>query len=227
MNRSIKLTACLVLGLLAAPGLASADDKDKDAASSANGGDWVSLFDGKSLKGWTTADDTTGKWEVVDGAITCTGPASHLFSPRGDYKNFRYRCEIKINDGGNSGQYVRTAKGPGFPKGYEAQVNSTQRDPVKTGSLYNFAKVLDVLVPPDTWFTQEVEAVGDRIVDQGQRQDHRRLHRPQAHLHRRLFRLPAPRPDLQGPDPQGRGDRAAGREVIFPVPSPLRGKGLG
>ena len=28
-----------------------------------------------------------------------------LFSPRGDYKNFRYRAELKINDGGNSGMY--------------------------------------------------------------------------------------------------------------------------
>jgi Domain of Unknown Function (DUF1080) len=125
---------------------------------------WVSLFDGKTLSGWTTADGTPGKWVVEDGAITCTGAASHLFSPRGDYKNFRFKAEVKINDGGNSGQYFRTAKGPGFPKGYEAQINSTHRDPVKTGSLYNFAPVKKILVPPDTWFTQEVEAVGNHII---------------------------------------------------------------
>ncbi len=35
---------------------------------------------------------------------------------------------------------------------------------MKTGSLYNHVKVLEMLVPPDTFFTQEVEAVGDHIV---------------------------------------------------------------
>lgn len=125
---------------------------------------WVSLFDGKTLSGWTTADGTPGKWVVEDGAITCSGPASHLFSPRGDYKNFRFKAEVNINDGGNSGQYFRTQKGPGFPKGYEAQINSTHRDPVKTGSLYNHVPVKKILVPPDTWFTQEVEAVGNHII---------------------------------------------------------------
>jgi hypothetical protein len=126
---------------------------------------WVSLFDGKTLGGWTTADGTPGEWKVEDGVITSASKtASHLFSPRGDYKNFRYRAEIKINDKGNSGMYFRTKKEKGFPHGYEAQINSTQRDPVKTGSLYNHVPVKDVLVPPETWFTQEVEAVGDHIV---------------------------------------------------------------
>ncbi len=59
--------------------------------------------------------------------------------------------------------YFRTKKEGGFPAGYEAQVNSTHTDPVRTGSLYNHAKVFDMLVQPDTWFTQEVEAVGDHI----------------------------------------------------------------
>src|SRR5206468_477250 len=54
--------------------------------------------------------------------------------------------------------------GPGFPHGYEAQVNSTHRDPVKTGSLYNMVPVKEILVPPDTWFTQEIEAVGNHII---------------------------------------------------------------
>src|SRR5262245_42403249 len=127
MNRLIRNTCWLALGLLA-PSLALADDKDQ--------GKWVSLFDGKTLSGWTTADGTTGEGKVVNGAIHGSGPASHLFSPRGDYKNFRYRAEFKIADKANSGMYFRTKKGPGFPKGYEAQVNSTHRDPLRTGTLY-------------------------------------------------------------------------------------------
>jgi hypothetical protein len=159
MNRLIQGAALLACACLVPLASWAADD----AKSSGSEEKWVSLFDGKTLGGWTTADGTPGNWKVVDGVIKSSGEASHLFSPRGDYKNFRYRAEMKINDGGNSGQYFRTAKGPGFPKGYEAQVNSTHRDPVKTGSIYNMVLIKKMLVPPDTWFTQEIEAKGNHI----------------------------------------------------------------
>jgi type 1 glutamine amidotransferase len=127
-------------------------------------GVWVQLFNGKDLTGWKTHPDDKAKWEVKDGILIGTGEKGHLFSERGDYKNFRYRIEAKINDHGNSGQYFRTKFGRSFPKGYEAQINSTHGDPVRTGSLYNFVKVLEMLVPPDTWFTQEVIAEGNHII---------------------------------------------------------------
>src|SRR5262249_49484804 len=111
-----------------------------------------------------------------DGAIVGTGTAGHLFSERGDYENFHLRFEVKINNEGNSGQYFRTKYGPGFPRGYEAQINSTHKDKVRTGSLYPDSRdnytaaekkktlVFDKLVEPDTWFTQEVIADGNHIV---------------------------------------------------------------
>ena len=156
MNRRGMMAAWVACGVLASA-LAVAQDK------SASDEKWVSLFDGKTLGGWTTDDGSTGDWKVVDGEIYGSGPVSHLFSPRGDYKNFKYRAEVKIADGANSGMYFRTKKEGGFPNGYEAQVNSTHTDPVKTGSLYNHVKVFEKLVPPDTWFTQEIEAVGNHI----------------------------------------------------------------
>jgi Domain of Unknown Function (DUF1080) len=122
--------------------------------------DWVSLFDGKTLSGWTKAGNADSKWEVVDGVIVGTGPASMLYSPKGDYKNFHFRAEIKINDHGNSGMYFRSPTATGdFSKGYEAQIDSTHRDPIRTGSIYGFLHVYKQLVPPDTWFTYEVEVV--------------------------------------------------------------------
>ena len=63
------------------------------------------------------------------------GPASHLFAPKGTYKNFIYRAEVKIADKANSGMYFRTAKGPGFPKGYEAQVNEYETKPFSPRKL--------------------------------------------------------------------------------------------
>ncbi len=116
---------------------------------------WVKIFDGKSLDGWKISDD--GQWKLDNGVIVGSGPRSHLFSPRDDYTNFEFRARCKISDGGNSGMYFRATYGPGWPEGYEAQINSTStEDPVRTGSLYNLDKIRTCLVPADTWFEQHV-----------------------------------------------------------------------
>jgi hypothetical protein len=149
------------------PALAPAADKKDEK--------WTPLFNGKDLTGWKTHPKNPGKWRVEDGILIGSGPASHLFSERGDYENFRFRVEAAIGDKSNSGQYFRTKFGPGFPEGYEAQINSTHGDRIKTGSLYPARLklnkgddkkliVLDVLVKPNEWFTQEVIARGNHIV---------------------------------------------------------------
>jgi hypothetical protein len=148
-----------IVGLL---GLTAPAGSGKDDAG------WVPLFNGKDLSGWKTHPNDKAKWEVKNGILTGTGPVGHLFSERGDYANFHYRMEARINDGGNSGQYFRTQFGPGFPKGYEAQINSTGRDPIKTGSLY-FPSIPGVLIKeklhqPGEWFTQEVIAEGNHLI---------------------------------------------------------------
>jgi hypothetical protein len=191
------LLVALGLGTLPAP---CQDKKD----SPKDDKDWKPLFNGKDLSGWKLPENPNpgaftevvkvekdgkviayegklkkdGKqvplWRVEDGILIGSGPASHLFSARDDYQNFRFRVEAQINDHGNSGQYFRTAFGPGFPKGYETQINSTHGDPIRTGSLYpSFGPsredrdkiiIKERLVEPDTWFTQEVTAVGNHIV---------------------------------------------------------------
>jgi len=121
--------------------------------------EWVSLFDGTTLSGWTKGGSSNSNWEVKDGSIVGTGNSSMLYSPK-SYKNFKFRTELKINDGGNSGVYFRSPTTDGnFSKGYEAQVDSTHRDPIRTGSLYTFIHIFDQIVPPDTWFTYEIECV--------------------------------------------------------------------
>jgi len=161
-SRSALLSAAALL--LPALALCAAADEKKAKKDGEKG--WVQLFNGKDLDGWKVYPKGTGNWKVEDGILIGSGPASHLFSKRGDYQNFRYRVEAQINDHGNSGQYFRTQFGPGFPKGYEAQINSTHGDPIRTGSLYGFTEteVREMLVPPGEWFTQEVTAIGNHIV---------------------------------------------------------------
>ncbi|MBX6312259.1 MAG: DUF1080 domain-containing protein [Isosphaeraceae bacterium] len=151
MNRCpsrITLLACAALAALALVRPALAQEKG-----------WVSLFDGKTLNGWEKVGNAASQWEVKDGALCGSGPASMLVSTQGPYKNFRLRAEIKINDKGNSGMYFRAKRQPGFTDGYEAQIDSTHTDPIRTGSLYGLCHVYKRLVEPDTWFTYEVEVL--------------------------------------------------------------------
>jgi hypothetical protein len=120
--------------------------------------------DGKEIALWTVKED---------GTLVGSGPHSHLFTEKDDYTDFHYRIEAKINDKGNSGQYFRATLAAGFPPGYEAQINATGGDAIKTGSLYpdgrgkldKFKKDITVMntAPnkPDEWFTQEVIVKGN------------------------------------------------------------------
>ena len=124
--------------------------------------EWKPMFDGSTLEGWK-ANERPESWTVKNGAITGDGPASHLFWMKEKCVNCEFKAEVRINHGGNSGMYFRTAFGPGFPRGYEAQVDNTHTDPVRTGSLYNFVKVFEQLIPDDTWWTQHIIVEGNHI----------------------------------------------------------------
>ena len=144
------------------------------AAVAAQQAGWVRLFNGETLEGWRLSPDAPtdvpqsdeaeegtvtarlGGWRVEDGVLIGTGPACHLFSPRGDYTDLEFRAKVKVSESGNSGMYFRVAYGPGWPSGYEAQVNCDSPDPQRTGSLYALAPVKVQLIPPKTWFEQHV-----------------------------------------------------------------------
>lgn len=130
-----------------------------------------SLFDGKSLAGWK-ANENAGSWKVENGAVVCRGPRSHLFyvgpdaATPADFTNFHFKAEVMTKPGSNSGIFFHTAFQPdGWPaQGYEMQVNNTQTDPVRTGSIYNVVKNFAAPAKDDTWFTQELVVQGKRLV---------------------------------------------------------------
>jgi hypothetical protein len=163
------LAASLFLVSTPATGGDKKEGGDKDG--------WVQLFNGKDLTGWKTYEKNPGKWSVENGILIGRGKdVSHLFSEGGDYTDFHYRIKAKISDKGNSGQYFRAKFEGGYPNGYEAQINATHPDPVKTGSLYPDGRlklpagekdkivVKEILAKPDEWFVQEVIAKGNHII---------------------------------------------------------------
>ncbi len=133
------------------------------ASALAAAGDWKTIFDGKTLNGWK-ANENPEAWTVRDGAITGDGERSHLFYMGEQCGNCEFKAEVKISDGGNSGMYFRAEFVPGWPKGYEAQVNATHSDWKRTGSLYNIVNVKEQLVKPDQWYTQHIIANGNHII---------------------------------------------------------------
>ena len=124
---------------------------------------WVRMFDGSTLNGWK-ANDNPESWSVRNGAITGDGERSHLFWMTEQCTNCEFKAQVRLNHGGNSGMYFRAEFVPGWPKGYEAQVNNTHSDWKRTGSLYNFKDIREQLVPDDTWWEQHIIADGNHII---------------------------------------------------------------
>jgi hypothetical protein len=124
---------------------------------------WKKIFDGRTLDGWK-ANENPEAWSVRNGAIVGDGERSHLFYMGEQCENCEFKAEVRLNHGGNSGMYFRAEFVPGWPKGYEAQVDNTHTDPKRTGSLYNLQNVFEQLVADDTWWTQHIIADGNRII---------------------------------------------------------------
>lgn len=103
---------------------------------------FVSIFDGESLDGWKGSPDNPEAFSVeLDGTLKVSGKRAHLYyQSEGDvtFRNFELKLKVKTTQGSNSGVYFATQyQEKGWPeKGYEAQVNSSQRDQKRSGSLY-------------------------------------------------------------------------------------------
>lgn len=151
-------------GLLAASAAVMAGGTRADEAGFEN------LFDGTSLTGWR-ANENPGSFRVVDGAIVAHGPRSHLFyvgpdaARPAEFTNFHLKAEILTRPNANSGIFFHTRMQPtGWPAhGHEVQVNNSQKDPVRTGSLYNVVKNFTPPAKDDTWFTLEAIVVGRAV----------------------------------------------------------------
>jgi hypothetical protein len=81
-------------------------------------GDWVSLFDGKTLNGWRIFKNMpNNSWEVKDGTLHCKAAEDRAENKRsdlitlGEYGDFELELEWKISPKGNSGILYRATEG--------------------------------------------------------------------------------------------------------------------
>ena len=88
--------------------------------------EWVSLFNGKDLSGWTVRGKAT--WSVQDGVLTGIGGMGHIYTDA-TCSDFEFKGMFRVTNQGaipNSGFYFRANPPAGdpndFPRGYEAQI---------------------------------------------------------------------------------------------------------
>jgi hypothetical protein len=121
---------------------------------------FVSLTDGQTFAGWTASKENPGTWKIEEGAFVTLGPRSHLFytGDAAPFKNFELKVEVMTEPGSNGGIYFHTKyQESGWPTaGFETQVNNTQSDWKKTGSVYDVASVGFVAAEDGKWWTQHV-----------------------------------------------------------------------
>ena len=66
----------------------------------------LALFDGQTLFGWQSE---TKDWSVVDSVITGVGKKPNLLTTTSPFENYELRVEYRLEKGGNSGIFLRTA----------------------------------------------------------------------------------------------------------------------
>ncbi|MCM8525922.1 MAG: DUF1080 domain-containing protein [Lentisphaeraceae bacterium] len=127
------------------------------------------LFNGKDLTGWKGTHGSDS-YSIKDGVlkVQSTGGGQHLLYTAKKYKDFELVVVSKSEPSSNSGIYFHTdgtsrVKAGWLHNGYEAQLNSTEKEKRKTGSLYAIQDVAESPVDETKWFTMKVRVEGKRI----------------------------------------------------------------
>ncbi len=134
---------------------------------------FISLFDGKTLNGWTLVGGHGPGYVVVDGILTCPADGGgNLFTEK-EYSNFVLRFEFRMEPGGNNGLGIRAPlKGDAAYAGMEIQIIDEGHERYKGwlkptqhhGSIYDVIPARSgYLRPAGEWNEEEVIADGRHI----------------------------------------------------------------
>lgn len=143
-------------------------------AAAENEPGFVSLFDGKSLKGWQLVDKRGGSGYVAEnGLLVCPADGGgNLFTEK-EYADFTFRFEFRFEPGGNNGVGIRAPlTGDVAYSGMEIQIldhdHERYRGRLKPtqmhGSIYDVIPAkTGHLKPAGEWNSEEITARGSRI----------------------------------------------------------------
>ena len=124
--------------------VANAADNELSPEEKADG--WQLLFDGKSMDQWVNYKKTTlnKKWSIQDGAMMKGHKAGDIVTKK-SYKDFEFKCEWKIEKGGNSGIFVRVD--PTARHIYSKAIEMQVLDPANRSGAKSAAGAIYDLIP--------------------------------------------------------------------------------
>ncbi len=138
---------------------------------------WVELFNGKDLTGWTQKNGTAA-YKVVDGTIMGTttegSPNSFLCTDK-EYGDFELTFDVKVDNALNSGVQIRSKTkdpGPGekFGRVYgpQVEIEASGENGAEAGYVYGEATGRD-------WLTPKSRLIPKKIFKDGQWNSYRVL----------------------------------------------------
>lgn len=139
---------------------------------------WISLFDGKSLKGWKQLNGQA-KYRVENNQIvgtTVSNTPNSFLATEKDYGDFILELELKVNNSMNSGIQIRSLSLPEYKEGrvhgYQVEIDPSDR--AWSGGIYDEARRDWLYIPDinpkgktafkkDQWNKYRIEAIGPVI----------------------------------------------------------------
>jgi hypothetical protein len=168
-------TTLLMTALTGCASRAETSDKGTEPRAESTSGapasaEWIELFDGQSLEGWTTVGgryDGHARWTIEEGAVTGRqGPGREggLIYTAATYADFELELDLKIDWPFDSGIFLRMLPPESGQKGL--QVTIDHRDGGECGGLYADGWILH---NPEGWSRfQKGEWNHFRVLCQGQ-----------------------------------------------------------
>ncbi|MYB51820.1 MAG: DUF1080 domain-containing protein [Acidobacteriia bacterium] len=148
--------------------------------------DWITLFDGKTLNGWSQRNGYA-TYRVKDGTIlgrTSPGSPNSFLCTTTNFGDFELEFEVKVDDGLNSGVMIRSSQKPestgsgnnaraGRVYGPQVEIESSGPDGAESGYVYGEATGRGWLTPEDKLIPHKTMRDGEwnsyRIVAKGVR----------------------------------------------------------
>ncbi len=148
------------------------------SSASAATGDWVSLFDGKTLDGWIQRNGQA-KYSVENGEIvgrTVRNTPNSFLCTKQRYANFILEVEYKVDPRMNSGIQIRSHSLKSYRDervhGYQVEIDPSDR--AWSGGIYDEARrgwlnplegkpAAQKAFRQNEWNHYRIEAIGDRI----------------------------------------------------------------
>ena len=134
------------------------------AASARSPGPWRTVFDGRSLKGWTPLGGAN--WALKDGVAQADNGAMGFLVSDDDFGDVEIRAEFWVSEDANSGIFIRCTDPREITatNAYEVNIFDTRPDPTYgTGAIVGVAKVAGPHRTGGRWNVMEIKALGDRF----------------------------------------------------------------